>query len=83
MFPKKQIFGAHEACSYLELLQDDHQFPAARCNKSNDDATDIYMYGKTTSSGVESMNQANNEARAKNAADPLNAAFVILKKEGH
>ncbi len=43
---------------------------------------DIYMYGKTASSGVESMNRANDEARGKNAVDPLNAALVILKKEG-
>ena len=41
------------------------------------------MYGKTASSGVESMNRANDEARGKNAVDPLNAALVILKKEGN
>ncbi len=42
--------------AYLELLPDDHQFPAARCNKSHDNMPDIYMYGKTASSGAESMN---------------------------
>ncbi len=69
--------------AYLESLQGDQQFPAARCNKSHDNMPDIYMYGKTASSGVESMNRANNEARGKNGVNPLNAALVILKKEGH
>jgi len=32
---------------------------------------------------VESMNRANDEARGKNVVDPLNAALVVLKKEGH
>ncbi len=72
---------AHAA--YLESLQYDQQFPAARCNQTHDDVPDIYKYGKTASSGVERMNQANNAARAKNAVNPLNTAPVILKKEGH
>jgi len=29
------------------------------------------------------MNRANDEARGKNVVDPLNAALVVLKKEGH
>ncbi len=70
---------AHAA--YLESLQDDQQFPGARCNKSHDNMLDVYMYGKTASSGVESMNRANDEVRGKNAVDPLNAALIILKKE--
>jgi len=41
------------------------------------------MYGLTASSGVESMNRANDDARGKNAVDPLNAALIIIKKEGH
>jgi len=72
---------AHVA--YLESLQDDQQFPGARCNKSHENMPDVYMYGLSASSGVESMNRANNEARGKNAVDPLNAGLVILKKEGH
>ncbi len=72
---------AHVA--YLESLPANQQFPAACCNKLHNNIPDIYMYGKTASSGVESMNQANNEARGKNAVDPLNTALVILKKEGH
>ncbi len=29
------------------------------------------------------MNRANDDARGKNAVDPLNAALIIIKKEGH
>jgi hypothetical protein len=84
-FLKNKYLGlmkpAHTA--YLELLQDNQQFPAALCNKSHGNILDIYMYRKTASSGIESMNQANNEARGKNAVNPLNAALLILRKEGH
>ena len=45
---------AHAA--YLESLQDNQQFPGARCNKLHDNMPDVYMYGLTSSSGVESMN---------------------------
>ncbi len=68
--------------AYLESLPANQQFPAAHCTKL-DNRPDIYMYRKTASGGVESMNQANNEARGKNAVNPLNAALVILKKEGN
>jgi hypothetical protein len=56
-FLKSKYLGlmkpAHVA--YLESLPDDLQFPAARCNMSHNNMPDIYMYGKTASSGVESM----------------------------
>jgi len=84
-FLKNKYLGlmkpAHAA--YLESLQDNQQFPGAHCNKSHDNMPTVYMYGLTSSSGVESMNRANDQARGKNAVDPLNAALVILKKEGH
>jgi hypothetical protein len=41
------------------------------------------MYEKTASSGVESMNCANNDVRKWTAVDLLNAAVIMLKKEGH
>jgi hypothetical protein len=72
---------AHAA--YLESLQDNQQFPGARCKKSHENTPDVYMYGLTASSGIESMNRANDVARGKNAVDPLNAALIIIKKEGH
>ena len=39
------------------------------------------MYGRTSSSGVESMNRANNEICQRTAVDILNAALVLIKKE--
>ena len=39
------------------------------------------MYGKLASSGVESMNNANQVARQKTAVDVLNAVNLLLKLE--
>ncbi len=71
---------AHSA--YLNALNDEEQFLAARCNKAHNLLTDICMYGKTASSGVKSMNQANNDVRQLLAMDIRNAALVLIKKEG-
>jgi hypothetical protein len=62
---------------YLQKLADDVQYPAARC-AGNDT---ICMYGKSASSGVESMNNANQVARQKTAVDVLNAVILLLKLE--
>jgi hypothetical protein len=40
------------------------------------------MFGKTASSGVESMNRANEDVRKRTAVDLLNAAIILIKKEG-
>ena len=71
---------AHVA--YLDSLLESQQYPAFRCHKSDDDVPDVYIYGKTASSGVESMNRANDDVRKRTAVDVLNAAIIILKKEG-
>ena len=63
---------------YLEKLPDKRQYPAARCAMGDN----IYMYSKSASSGVESMNWANNLARERTAVDCLNAILIILKLEG-
>ena len=52
-----------EHLAYLNALNDEEQFPAAQCHMAHDSLPDICMYGKTASSGVESMNQANNDVR--------------------
>jgi hypothetical protein len=62
---------------YLNNLNDDEQYPAARCNK----CPGIYMYHRSTSAGVESMNGANIEMRARAAVDPLNALILLIKLE--
>lgn len=41
------------------------------------------MYGKSASSGVESMNRANKIVREKTAVDMLNAAILLLQMEGN
>jgi hypothetical protein len=66
----------------MNSLQDDQQYPAACCNKTNDIPSEINMYGKTASSGIESMNRANEETQGRMAIDLLNAAIVLLKMEG-
>ena len=48
----------------------------------DNDVPDIYMFGKTASSGVESMNRANEVIRKRTAVDLLNAAIILIKKEG-
>jgi hypothetical protein len=62
---------------YLQRLSDDMQYPAARCAMN----AAVCMYGKSASSGVESMNKANQLARQKTAVDVLNAIMLLLKLE--
>jgi hypothetical protein len=42
----------------------------------------ICMFSKSTSSGVESINRANQFAQQKNAVDILNVTILLLKLEG-
>ena len=62
---------------YLNNLDNDEQYPAARCNK----CPGIYMYHRSTSAGAKSMNGANIEMCAKSAVDPLNALILLTKLE--
>ena len=64
---------------YLTKIQDKKQYAAAQCAM----APDICMYGKSASSGVESMNLANKTVREKTAVDMLNAAILLLQMEGN
>ena len=62
---------------YLLTVPDVNQYPAARCAMT----PGTYMYHRTSSAAVESMNAANREMRAKTAVDPLNACILLLKME--
>jgi len=62
---------------YLTNIADHSQYPAARCALT----PGTYMYHRTSSAAVESMNAANREMRAKTAVDPLNACILLLKME--
>jgi hypothetical protein len=64
---------------YLTKIPDKKQYAAACCAMGND----ICMYGKSASSGVESMNHANKNVHEKTAVDMLNAAILLLNMEGN
>jgi len=66
------------AVNYLAKLNDDQQYPAARCAMGDE----ICMYNKSASLGVKSMNQANSVARERTAVDVLNAMILHVKLEG-
>ncbi len=63
--------------SYLNSLADEEQYPGARCSMGDN----IYMYQRSASSAVESMNAANRDVRARTAIDALNAAILLIDKE--
>ena len=56
---------------------DEMQFPATRCTQGNS----VCMYGKSASSGVESLNRANEDISQRMAVDILNIALILLMKE--
>ncbi len=66
---------------YLFNIAEELRFPAARYAQGDS----VYMYGKSSSSGVEAMNRANEDTHQKTAVDILNATLILLKKEstGH
>ncbi len=64
-------------CHYLFNIAEEMRFPAARCAQGNS----ICLYGKSATSGVETMNGANKDIRQKTAVDSLNATLILLKKE--
>jgi hypothetical protein len=64
-------------CHYLFAIPEEMLLPAARCAQREF----VYMYRKSASSGVESMNKANKQIRQRTAVNILNAAIILLKKE--
>ena len=62
---------------YLTKIANEVQYPAARCSMGED----IYMYGRSASSGNESMNRANMSVRRAAAVDALNACIQMLRLE--
>ena len=68
---------ADNALKYLNSINDTEQYPCVRVNMGEG----IYMYQRSASSSVESMNNANNAVRARTAVDPVNATMLLLQKE--
>jgi len=62
---------------YLTKLRDDQQYPAARCALG----PHIYMYGRTSSASVESMNAANKSVCHRTSIDLVNATILLLQLE--
>jgi hypothetical protein len=63
--------------NYLNSLDDESQYPAARCALG----LLVYMYFRSSSGVAESMNNANKEMRARTAVDLLNACILLTKLE--
>ena len=62
---------------YLDSVPDVEQYPAARCAMS----PNIYMYGRSSSSGAESMNAANRAMRERSSVCLVNATMLLLRME--
>jgi hypothetical protein len=72
-------FVCEKAMKYLNNIPDTSQYPASRVAMGNDDSGQIYMYQRTSSSSVESMNSANMRARDRTATDLLCSLHLLIK----
>ncbi len=63
--------------AYLDSVPDVEQYPAARCAMSSN----IFMYGRSSSSGVEAMNAANREMCERTSVCLVNATMLLLRME--
>ena len=64
---------------YFLSIPDESQFRAVRCAMTSN----AQMNGKSASSGIEAMNQANLNVQKKTAVDALNAMLVLLKGDSN
>ncbi len=71
-----------KALAYVNSVNDHQQYPAARvAHGARFEGETIYMYQRSSSSTVESMNAANKLVRDWTAVDPINALILLLKLE--
>jgi hypothetical protein len=68
---------ATKTLCYINNVHDTAQYPAARCGMSSN----IYMYGRSASSGNKSMNRANQCAQERTAINVVNATMVFINLE--
>jgi len=66
-----------KALKYLKTLEDDQQYPGARCDRDPGE-TKVYMYLHEASLSVESMNKANKPARARTAVDVVCSTHLLV-----
>lgn len=62
---------------YMILVDDRAQYPATHCAMG----CHVYMYSRSSSSGVKLMNFANLDAGKATAVDMLNSALLIIQLE--
>ena len=62
---------------YLNRIPDNQQYPAARCAMSET----VFMYGRSSSQCVESMNAANRAIRERTTVCVTNAVMLLMKLE--
>ncbi len=63
--------------TYLESVDDDEQYAAARCSMLDN----VYMYRRSSSQTVEAMNSANKHMRVRGSVDVLNSTMLLMKME--
>jgi hypothetical protein len=64
-----------KATKYLVNLNDEQQYPGARCDTSR---RNVFMYQGSASSAAESMNRANQSARARTAVYPVCSTTLLM-----
>jgi len=62
---------------YLESVDDEEQYAAARCSMSDH----VYMYQRSSSQTVEAMNSANKRMRVRGSVDVANSTMLLMKME--
>ena len=62
---------------YLESVDDEEQYAAARCSMSDN----VYMYRRSSSQMAEAMNSANKRMRVRGSVDVANSTMLLMKME--
>ena len=68
----------NKALKYLNTLPDEQQYPGGRCDRGAG-APKVFMNQHEESSSVESMNKANNPARARTAVDAVCSTHLLVQ----
>ena len=72
---KTAAYMDDKAMKYLTAPNDEQQYPGARCDTPR---RNVFMYQCSASSAAESMNRANQSARARMAVDPVCSTTLLM-----
>ena len=75
---KHAVHVDDKAVKYLNTVKNAEVYPAARCHLSKS----FCMYRRLSSSSAESMNKANQAARAKMAVDVVSSTIAATRYKG-